>query len=488
MLLSKLLKNVEFKILCGGVDKEVLTLEDNSKKCRAGSMFFAIPGTRQNAEKYIEEAVGLGACVIVVQNEEIQMKFEKLDATIVYVENVRKAIGLIAKNFYAPNGYNFKIVGITGTNGKTTTSFMIGNAFNKLNKNVCVVGTSGIFVNGKMLRGEALTTPDPIELQSLFGFLNSIYIDYVVMEVSAHALDLYKLSGIVFDYAIFTNLTEDHLDYFKDMEKYGVAKAKLFSLSMSKCAVINSADEFGARLIKIRETDVVSFGEMVADFRIVKISNNSFKLVHNNKTITIKLNTTGIYNFYNATGAIVVLLKEGVSLKFIKRYFKRLLKIDGRYNEFCVDGHGKVVLDFAHTPDGLAKLLQNVRENMGGKGKIISVFGCGGDRDKEKRPIMGEISARYADYTIISIDNPRGEDERIVMADVECGVKRVTHNYEIILPRSLAVKKAIEESERGDVVVVSGKGTEPYYEVNGKKEFYREDIVIDCIKRELERR
>ena len=487
MLLSKLLKNIEFKLLSGNVNVDILTLEDNSKKCVSGSMFFAIPGTRENAEDYIKEAVNKGACAVVVQNDEIVTKIGETSATIIYVQNVRKVIGLIAKNFYSPNGYNFKIIGITGTNGKTTTSFMIGEAFNKLNKNVCVVGTSGIFVNGRMLRGEALTTPDPIELQSLFGFLNSISIDYVVMEVSAHALDLAKLSGIVFDYAIFTNLTEDHLDYFKTMKNYGVAKAKLFSSDMSKKAIINSADEFGVELIKTREKDAVSFGEDVADFRIIKISNNSFKLVNNNKAKTIKLNISGIYNFYNATGAIVVLLNEGVSWGFIKKHFKHLSKIDGRYNEFFVHGKGKVVLDFAHTPDGLAKLLQNVRENMGGKGKIISVFGCGGDRDREKRPIMGEISGRYADYTIISIDNPRGEDEIQVMADVEQGVLRVTRDYEIILPRSLAVKKAIQKSECGDVVVVSGKGTEPYYEVNGKKEFYREDIVIDCIKRSLER-
>ena len=487
MVLSKILKNIEFKLLNGNLDVEVLTLEDNSKKCIKGSLFFAIRGTKDNAEKYICEAISNGAKVVVTQNEEILAQIGGGDITIILVPDVRKIVGIIAKNFYCPTGYNFKIVGITGTNGKTTTSFMIGDAFNRLGKNVCVVGTSGIFVNGINLRGEALTTPDPIELQSLFAFLNSIYIDYVIMEVSAHALDLSKVVGVVFDYAIFTNLTEDHLDYFKTMENYGVSKSKLFSQVVSKCAIINSSDEFGAKLIKTRENGLISFGEHVADYRIIKMGNNCFKLVYNNRCKTIKLNTTGIYNFYNATGAIIVLLHEGVKWHFIKRYFKKLRKIDGRYNEFHVRGYGRVVLDFAHTPDGLMKLLQNVRETMRGNGKIISVFGCGGDRDKDKRPIMGEISARYADKTIISIDNPRGEDAYQVMADVERGVKRVSDNYEIVLPRSLAVQKGIQESSEEDVVVISGKGAEPYYEVNGKKEFYREDIVIDCIRRKLER-
>lgn len=487
MVLSKLVKNVDFKLMSGSMDVEVSSLEDNSKKCSKGSLFFAIRGTKENAEKYIIEAIKNGASVVVTQNEDIINDIGESDATIILVQDVRKIIGVVAKNFYSPNGYNFKIIGITGTNGKTTTSFMIGEAFNKLGKNVCVIGTSGIFVNGINLRGEALTTPDPIELQSLFAFLNTIYIDYVVMEVSAHALDLSKLAGVYFDYAIFTNLTEDHLDYFKTMENYGIAKSKLFSSDMSRLAIINSSDEEGAKLIKTRQDAVFSFGEQVADYRIIKKSNNSFKLVNNNKVKTIKLNMTGIYNFYNATGAIIVLLNEGVRWGFIKKYFKATKKIDGRYNEFKVRKHGKVVLDFAHTPDGLAKLLQNVRENMDEKGKIISVFGCGGDRDRDKRPIMGEISARYADKTIISIDNPRGENANQVMADVERGVKKVSDNYEIILPRSMAVQRGIEESGCGDVVVVSGKGTEPYYEVNGRKEFYREDIVIDCIRRKIER-
>lgn len=482
MKLYRLLSGVSFELITGELDVEVSGLEDNSKRVCRGNLFFAINGTRVNGEDYILEAINNGAEVVVTQSDTIPEGAKGI--TFVKVDNVRKVIGIVAKNYYCPNGYSFKIIGITGTNGKTTTSFMIGDGLEQNGYNVCVVGTSGIFVNGKQLRGEYLTTPDPIELQSLFGFLNSIYVDYVVMEVSAHALDLEKLNGVEFNYSIFSNLTEDHLDYFGNMENYGLAKKKLFMGNLSKVKIINTSDEFGREIAKV---GAISYGECESDYKIEKIDNNCFKLTNNNFKIKIKLNISGIYNFYNATASIIVLLSEGVKPKFIKKYFRNLKIVDGRYNEFSVRGHGKVVLDFAHTPDGLEKLLHNVRENMKGVGRLISVFGCGGNRDPKKRPIMGRISGQNADYTIISIDNPRREPADNVMADIQAGVQEVTDKYEIIMPRSLAILRAINMSEPSDVVVISGKGTEPYYEVNGKKEFYREDIVIDCIRKNLEK-
>lgn len=487
MKLFKLLKDVEFELLSGKIDEEILGLDDNSKNCKTGSLFFAIRGTNNNGEEFIEEAMNNGATAVVVENRlEIAGFCENL--TIILVKSVRKAIGIIAKNFYCPNGYKFKIIGITGTNGKTTTSFIIAGGLELKKYNVCIVGTSGIFVNGRCLRGEALTTPDPIELQSLFGFLNSINVDYVVMEVSAHALDLEKTRGVVFDYAIFSNLTEDHLDYFKNMKAYGEAKAKLFSVSKSKISIINTSDDLGLIIADTRKNNVITYGETVCDYKIDKISNNSFILAHNNKKNKLKLNISGLYNMYNATSALIVLMQEGLKIAEVKKYFKHLKIVEGRYNEFNINGHGKVVLDFAHTPDGLEKVLINARENMDSNGKLISVFGCGGNRDAKKRAIMGKISAKIADYTIISIDNPRFESPVKVMADIEKGVNEIEGaQYEIILPRANAVSRAINMSEVGDVVVVSGKGTEPYYEVNGKKEFYREDIVIECIKKVLER-
>lgn len=486
MKLYKLLKGINFEVINGGLDVEISGMEDNSKNIKNGNVFFAIQGTRVNGEEYIKEAVLKGSVAVFVESD-IVITEELKNITIIKVVSVRSVIGLIAKNYYSSNGYCFKVIGVTGTNGKTTTSFVIAEGLIRNGYNVCVVGTSGIFINGRCLRGEALTTPDPIELQSLFGFLNEIKIDYVVMEVSAHALDLEKTNGVEFAYSIFSNLTEDHLDYFKDMEKYGKAKLKLFYDDKSNVAIVNVNDPFSGKIIQNRTKGIVTYGEKQSQFKIKKLSNNCFKLIYNNKEIHIKCNLTGIYNMYNITSAFIVLLSENIGIKFLKKYAQNLPVVDGRYNEFNIKNHGKIILDFAHTPDGLEKLLENVREKMKGKGKLISVFGCGGNRDKGKRAIMGEVSGKLSDYTIISIDNPRFEDENIVMGDIEKGVKSVSKDYEIIMPRSLAIKKAIEMSDVEDYVVISGKGTEPYYEVNGKKEFYREDIVIDCIKKNIER-
>lgn len=485
MKLEKLLKNLTYTLVCGDIEKEINSLEDNSKKCNAGCLFFAINGTRFNGEEYIIEAIKNGAHAIVCENVPLENS-QLFDVAIVKVESVRIAMSIISKNFYCPKGYGFKIIGITGTNGKTTTSFMIGNCLQLQKNNVCIIGTSGIFINGRQLRGEGLTTPDPIELQSLFAFCNQIGVDYVVMEVSAHALELDKVCSICFDYAIFSNLTEDHLDFFKDMNRYGLAKQKLFDKSYSKLAIINISDNYGRNIAIERKTHYITYGECDCEFKIIQKSNNCFNLIYNNKSHKIKLNIEGLYNFYNATSAIVVLLKEGVHIKCIKKYFKNLPEISGRFNEFQINGHGRVVVDFAHTPDGLEKLLTSVRKKMNNCGRLYSVFGCGGNRDKAKRSIMGEVSGRLSDYTFISIDNPRFEKEEVVMRDIEAGIKKVTNNYRVVMPRFDAILQAINISGSDDYVVISGKGSEPYYEVNGKKEFYREDVVVECIKNRLE--
>lgn len=484
MKLTRLLSGVIYEVVCGDINIEVTNVCDNSKMCNIGCVFFAISGTKVDGNVYVSEAINNGAKVIIT-NKKIEVYNE--DITVIKVENVREALSKAAFNYYLPNGYNFKVIGITGTNGKTTTSFMISECLISQGYLVCVVGTSGVFVNGVQLRGEELTTPDPLDIASLFNFLSEIKVDYVIMEVSSHALYLEKVSAIMFDYAIFTNLTEDHLDFFKTMNNYGKAKEKLFY--GSKFSIINTSDKFGEDLLnKIKSKHQTYAKEKNADYIIVPLSNNTFKVKYNNCITKFKLPIPGEYNFFNATAAFVVLLKEGIGINKIRNVFKNLKKINGRYNEFKTMYHGKIVLDFAHTPDGLKKVLSTARKQVCNNGRIISVFGCGGNRDKDKRSIMGAISGEFADYTIISIDNPRWEKAESVMADIESGIKAVTSNYEILMPRVSAVRKAIEMSQPGDVVVISGKGTEPYYEIMGKKEYYREDIVISSIIKTMERK
>ncbi len=479
MLLSGLFKGIECHIY--GEAKNIVKLEHNSKEVTKGSLFFCISGGKTSGIKYISEAIENGAVAICVSESDFNnlLDFQiASDITIVVVKNVREVIGLVCYNFCNASRFDFRLIGITGTNGKTTISFMIANALRHAGYTVGVIGTSGIFVNDDMVRGEGLTTPDPIDLYDILSFFYSVDVDFVVMEVSAHALALSKTNGITFDYGIFTNLTEDHLDFFKSMECYGNAKAEFFK--NVKTGIFNVDDDFGLKLYNNFEHKKISVSKTNGDF-VYGVAKKECYIKHNGKLINFKYYLNGEYNATNCAEAYAVLSEIIKSDTKIKNAFKSLKPIDGRYNEFESKYHGKIILDFAHTPDGLEKILKSVKENLKNNGKLISVFGCGGNRDKDKRAIMGKVSGSIADYTIISIDNPRFESPEIVMGDIEKGIKEVTEKYNIIMPRENAIRHAFVNSKKGDIIVVSGKGKEPYYEVDGYKHLYREDIIIKTI-------
>lgn len=486
MKLKDLLKNVNYKTLSINEDLDITNLSMNSKTVGKNGLFFALKGNSFNGNDFIPEAALNGAEVVVSDDEESANVF----AGTVLVKNVRKAINQIAKNFYG-NNYNFKTIAITGTNGKTSISFMLAHALRAAGYDVGVIGTSGVFFNDERLRPEGLTTPDSLEFFELMGMFNKLSVEYVIFELSAHALYYDKTLGLKSDYAIFTNLTEDHLDFFKTMENYGKAKQKMFTSNYAKMAIINTDDPFGLHLYQKTSLPVVTYGEnMGTCIRLLKTSKDLkyAKIKVYDKVTKLRMREfNGKYNFYNAMAAIAVLVKEGIKIKTIKKAFATLPKIEGRQNAFKIKNHGTVILDFAHTPDGLEKILTYAKTQTAKKGKLISVFGCGGNRDENKRPIMGEISAKIADFTYISIDNPRYEDASKVMNDVAVGARKIGNNYKITMPRTEAIREAIENSKVGDVIVVSGKGVEPYYDDHGTKYFYREDREIVKIKKELEK-
>lgn len=482
MKLSSVIKDIKCEI--EGKDVEISTIEHNSKNVKSGSLFVCLSGKTDSGENYINEALENGAVAIMINeeffaNNKLMKKQLSKECSLVLTNTcTRENFAIACKNLYVGNKKIPKLIGVTGTNGKTTISFMIANCLISCGFIVGVIGTSGIFVNGEQIKGEGLTTPDPAELYQTLAFFDDIFVDYVVMEVSAHALELDKLSGLSFEYGIFTNLTEDHLDYFKNMENYGRAKAKFFN--MVDKAIINIDDEFGQKLYDTFAGYKKSVSVIGGDY-VYKNTSNVTTIIYNNKKIKIKSYLKGLYNSTNTCEAFAV-ASEIIQNNFkIKKAFKNLPIIGGRYNEFNSKHHGKIILDFAHTPDGLEKILTSARSLVKREGVLFSVFGCGGNRDKEKRHIMGEVAGRLADYTFISIDNPRFEDENIVMADVESGIKKLTNNYTIIMPRSVAILKAYLSSGKNDVIVVSGKGMEPYYEVMGEKRLYREDLVIKSI-------
>jgi len=479
MKLSEILKDVDFEYELMGEDKEVLGLYHNSKEVKENGMFFAINGGTVNGEDYIQDAIKNGAEVIVTNNKDV--KVEK--ATLVYAHNVRLAMSLCASNFYKNPSQEMFIIGVTGTNGKTTTTYMLKKILETAGKKVGVIGTNGIVIGDEILESE-FTTPDPILLQKTLRYMEKKGVDVVCMEVSAHALELQKIRGLMTDIALFTNLTQDHLDFFETMENYKNAKRKFFDKNLSSFAVINIDDPFGYELSNDINLPVVKYSreEKNTNFSeadIVAVNNQ-----HNTNSQTflvktpkgeqlIDLKLCGGFNVSNALGAISASLMCGIDLKVIAKALSSLQSVSGRFNTYDVNGV-RVIIDYAHTPDGLENVLRATREIT--EGKVYSVFGCGGNRDKTKRPIMGRISEELADYTFITSDNPRYEKPIDIIFDIKNGFNG--NNYQIEVDRASAIRQAILKAQTGDSVVIAGKGCEPYIDQCGVKSPYQDEKVV----------
>lgn len=372
-----------------------------------------------------------------------------------------------------------KIIGVTGTNGKTTITTLIANSLEALGKKCAIIGTNGVIISGKVY-DSGMTTPDPIELQKYFSKIVKSKIEYVCMEVSAHAIDLNKIAGFRFTEVIFTNLTEDHLDYFKTMERYFFAKSKLFTKKFADYAIINIDDDYGKKLYESINLTKVSYAinnssDLTA--KEIKSTNLGQSFSASNQSYDISL--LGRFNIYNSLATILSLKSLGFNEEEIKKALKSLQPVSGRFNTYLINDI-IVVIDYAHTPDGLSNVLSSCRELANGK-KVISVFGCGGNRETQKRQIMGEISSKNADLTIITSDNPRFESREKIAKDIEKGIK--SGSYLIELERSEAIKRALEFARSGDVVLIAGKGAEPYIDENGTKIPYSDKAEIEKYRR-----
>lgn len=476
MKLEQLLSGEEYEVLQGSIAIEIDAITEKSGEVKKNSLFICIEGTKIDGHKFAGEAIKNGAKALVVSKD---IKVPKTIA-VIKVKDTRESMSNIAANFFGRK-FSFKFVGITGTNGKTTTTFMLKSILTSWKKRVAVIGTSGVFIDDETIRGEDLTTPDPLEMFELLNEFERRRVDYVISEVSAHALYFRKNRGIMSDIAIFSNLTQDHLDFFGSMENYGRAKLSYFSEEMARIGVVNIDDELGRSIQSEYNIPIYSYSLLdSADFvaKNVNLKKKTFVACFHKTKLKVKITMSGQYNVYNALSAIATSVLLGVPSKQITAGLKNMKEIPGRFNIFDFGKRGKLILDFAHTPDGIEKILTAAKLHLGRDGRLISVFGCGGNRDRAKRPIMGEISGSIADYTIISIDNPRFEDPYIVMEDVAVGLKNIGAEYEIIMPREKAIERAIQIAKKGDVIVVSGKGVEPYYEVNGEKLPYHEEKVI----------
>lgn len=476
MKLYSLLKNLNCRVL-GSMNLEISGLYHCDTEVKENGLFFCLHGTKVNGVNYVYSAVKNGAVAIVSEQELPNLS----RITQIIVKDAREFMSLLACRFYGNPASKLKIIGVTGTNGKTTITNMIKFVLDAKGKKCAVIGTNGIEFLGKKFN-TGMTTPDPIDLQKYLAMMVHAKVEYVCMEVSAHAIHLNKIAGMRFESAVFTNLSEDHLDYFKTMENYFAAKTKFFSKKYTNYAVVCVDDEFGKRLnASINFSHETYAINAEADYTLKGFKQHgevsSFKVSSGEK---VSLKMAGRFNALNATASMLVLNHLGISKTDSAKILSEMEPVSGRFNVYGVQGK-LAVIDYAHTPDGLEKVISACREIAYGK-KVISVFGCGGNRETQKRQIMGEISSKNADFTIITSDNPRFESREKIAKDIESGIK--SDNYKIVLDRSAAIKEAIELAETGDVILIAGKGAEDYIDENGTKIPYSDKAEIEKFRRD----
>ena len=476
MKLSDLAKEVN-GVLVGG-DAEIKSLCIDSRVAGEGDLFFCYRGTSSDSHAFAAEAEARGAAAAVCER--------KLGLTIpqIVVGDGREAMARLSAAFYGHPERKLKVVGITGTNGKTTTANMLYRILLAAGRRAGLIGTLGARY-GATAVPPALTTPDPVALFSLLADMAKAGTEIVVMEVSAHALALKKTEPIVFELAIFTNFTQDHLDFFGDMERYGAAKKRLFMPERCRQAVLNSDDAFSRGLEG--SVAATTYGlETPADcFALVESETiRGFRLLLNleDELVEAELPMAGRHNVYNALAAATAARLLGASPEQIAGGLSRTA-VEGRLERVGSHSGGEIFVDFAHTPDGLEKSLAALRPHCGNR--LILLFGCGGNRDRGKRPKMGKIAAELADFSVITSDNPRYEDPAAIMAEIAVGFDGVSDDYVEIEEREEATKYAISMLQKGDVLLIAGKGGEHEQEIMGVKYSYNDKDVVRSVLEKL---
>ena len=482
MRLSKLASRLkEVKIICReDWEREIVSLSCYSQETEKSSLFFCLTGKGKDGHAYAKEAIKRGAVALVVERE-LPVKVPQL-----LVKNAREAMSFIACAFYGDPSRDLKVIGVTGTNGKTTTVHMISEILKKAGKHVGMIGTLGISYGNVRLPND-LTTPDPIFLQRTFAQMRESGIEYVAMEVSAHALYYYKVAGVYFTACIFTNLTQDHLDFFENMSDYANAKKRLFTRDICPLAIVNGDDDFSKELLVARnsaKTLVYGMKEKYDAFAEIKsesLTGTEFVLQFLDERRRVSLSMTGRHNVYNALAACTCAQAIGIPLRTVAWALCEINGVNGRLEKAGEVRGAHIFVDFAHTPDGLEKSLSALKKHC--KGRLYCLFGCGGNRDKSKRAVMGETVATNADFAILTSDNPRFEDPLDILSEIENGYKRISRKYVVVPNREEAIAYAVEKLKRGDILLVAGKGGEEYQEIMGiKYPFKDNDIIKSCIR------
>ena len=465
MKLKELLKDIPVLECTADLEKEIGNVYYDSRRVTENSLFVAISGFAADGNRFIPMALSKGAVAVVTA------KKPEGNVPYILVENDRMALAMLGCNFYDHPAKDMTMIGVTGTNGKTSTTLLLKQVLEKtLGAKVGLIGTMANMVGDEVIPTER-TTPESFELQALFARMRDAGCTHVVMEVSSHAVTLDRIGGVHFDIAAFTNLTEDHLDFHKTMDAYCDAKAELFR----RCdrAVINVDDSYAHRILAaaacpVLTTAVSGNADLQAEDLELLSEGIRFAVRSGDKTVGVHVPIPGRFTVYNTLTVMGIARQLGISVANCANALETVEGVKGRIEVVPTPGTDYTVLiDYAHTPDGLENVLTSVKDFC--KGRVISVFGCGGDRDPIKRPIMGEIGVKEADFAVITSDNPRTENPAAIIEDILKGVKKEHGDYIVVEDRRAAIRYAMDIAKKDDIIVLAGKGHETYQDIGGQK-------------------
>ena len=487
MNLKEILKNVEVLESSGSLDLEITNIGSDSRKLSYGGLFFAIKGFTLDGTKFIDSSIEYGAIAVVVESD-FDMQNAKKDITYIKVKDIRYALAICGCNLYDNPSKKLKVIGVTGTKGKTTSTFMIKSILEKQGYKVGLIGSIAVYIGDEELEITDRTTPESFVIQKYLAKMVEEKVDIVILEVSSQAMVLNRVTGVEFDCALFTNLTEDHISpkEHKDMEDY--FNAKLSLMKISPYIVTTLDNEYTARIPnEIKNSKITIFGmknksDITAKDLKPTNASTTFTLCMDGEESEVTTSIPGEYMVMNSLGAIGIAKRFGASIEAIQKGLADV-KVLGR-SEMVPNKLGlTIMIDYAHTPSSLQAILETVKPYT--KGRVICTWGVGGDRDATKRPIMGEISGRLADYTVLTSDQVRTEEPIKILREIEVGLKKVTDQYSIILNRTEAIRFSLKMANADDIIVIPGLGNDLYIEYNGIKYPYNERTVISDIVDEM---
>ena len=477
MKLIELLKNVEVLNTFGNTEVEITGVNIDSRRIETGHLFVAIPGTQTDGHKFIPKAIELGAAAILCE----QMPEEQVEGvTYIVVESTESVVGIVATHFFGDPSRKLKLVGVTGTNGKTTIATLLYNMFRKFGHKCGLLSTVCNYIEGEAIPADH-TTPDPIELNRLLAQMVDAGCDYAFMECSSHAIAQKRIGGLKFAGGLFTNLTRDHLDYHKTVENYRNAKKAFFDgLDKDAFAITNADDKNGQYMVQNTKAQVKTYSiRSMADFKakIIECHFEGMYLDINGKEVGVQfIGKFNVSNLLAVYGAAIMLGKKPDDILVI---LSTLKSVSGRLEPIHSPEGYTAIVDYAHTPDALENVLNTINEVLNGKGKVITVCGAGGNRDKGKRPIMAQTAAKLSDKVIITSDNPRFEEPQDIINDMLAGLDNKQMKKVVsIVDRKEAIRTACMMAEKGDVILIAGKGHEDYQEIKGVKHHFDDREIV----------